>query len=130
MPPRGPSSAAPRGGIIGSQKTVRNPQHSYTSPDAQPSLGGLLDYGNPPGYRSQDARDGGNFAVQPAAAPVKVSLKKSAVKVVRPAGLPAQDLLAAAVPINVNAPAVAKPITEDRCVETISSTLTIANNHE
>jgi hypothetical protein len=102
--------------------TIRNPHHSYKSPDAQPSFGGLLDYGSPPGYRSQDARDGGNFAVQPAAAPAKVSLKKSAVKVVRPASLPA--------PINVTAPVVAKPIAEDRCVETISITLTIANNHK
>jgi hypothetical protein len=43
--------------------------------------------GGQPRYGTQDAR--GNLAVPPTVAPAKVSLKKAAVKVVRPSGTPA-----------------------------------------
>jgi hypothetical protein len=114
-PPRGPSSAALRGPIIGSQTPVHNPSN-YKSSDAQPSFGHPLHYSSSPGYGSQDARGGGIFAVQPAVAPIKINLKKAAVKVVSPANLPVQDLPALATPTNIAAPVVAKPIAEDEYV--------------
>ncbi|KAJ4298156.1 hypothetical protein N0V90_006055 [Kalmusia sp. IMI 367209] len=49
-----------------------------------------------PAFGSQDARNSSNLAVQPAASPGSISLKKASVKVARPAGpLPAQPLQAA-----------------------------------
>lgn len=58
-------------------------------------------------FGRQDARIQSNFAVQPAAAPVKVNFKKSAVRVVRPAGTPA------AVPATVPTPAPVLAINAD-----------------
>lgn len=56
----------------------------------------------PPSFSGQDARNG-NFAVQPSAAPVKVNLKRPAVKVVRPAG-------AGPLPASRNSSATAAPM--------------------
>jgi hypothetical protein len=68
-----------------------------------------------------------------AAALVKIKPKKAAVKVVRSADPPVQDLPTVAAPANVTAPVVAKPVAEDGCVETISNTLillTVISRHE
>ena len=65
--------------------------------------------GGPPRHRMQDAR--ANLAVQPATPPAKISMKKAAVKVVRPSGnpVPAPAPTPTSAPSPVPAPAPATP---------------------
>lgn len=72
----------------------------HGGPPRGPS-GGQPASGSPSGYSSQDAR--GNLAVQPAASPAKINLKKAAVKKVVPT-IPPVNVLQ-----NVAAPVVAYP---------------------
>ena len=61
-----------------------------------------------PGYGSQDARNYTNFAVQPPAAPANISVKKTTVKMVRPAG-PSTISQSVSSSSSVAAPVAAKP---------------------
>jgi hypothetical protein len=116
--PRGSSSTSSRGPILDSQTAVHN-SPGYKSLDALPSFRVPLDYGSPPGYASQDARSGSNFAVQPAATSGKINLKKAAVKVLRSSDPSINAINAVPAPLQPPAPVIAKPSVEDGCVEMI-----------
>jgi hypothetical protein len=118
--------------MLGSQTLVRN-SPAYKSLDALPSFRVPLDYDSPPGYASQDARSGGNFAIQPAVTSGRINLKKAAVKVLRYSVPSVNALNAVPTPFQPPPPVIAKPSAEDGCVETIPTIvllLTVMNREE